>query len=46
MKKKGEFELWQLVSAIIVLVVLVLIIMFLTNIDKLKDALLKLSSFG
>tara|TARA_Y100000310_G_scaffold159627_1_gene159345 strand:+ start:96556 stop:96696 length:141 start_codon:yes stop_codon:yes gene_type:complete len=46
MSKKGGFEFWQIASAIIVLIVLVLIIMFLANIDKLKDALLKLSSFG
>tara|TARA_Y100000310_G_C19975917_1_gene487572 strand:- start:153 stop:290 length:138 start_codon:yes stop_codon:yes gene_type:complete len=44
--KKGEFEFKQIVTALIVIIVLILIIMFLTNIDKLKDVLLKLSSFG
>ena len=43
MDKKGEFEFWQIVSVIIVLV---LVIIFLTNINNLKDALVKLTSFG
>jgi len=46
MDKKGEFEFWQIVSVIIVLIVLVLVIIFLTNINNLKDALVKLTSFG
>ena len=45
MDKKG-FEFWQIASAIIVLIVLVLVIIFLTNINNLKDALVKLTSFG
>lgn len=46
MEKKGTFEFRQVITAVIVLIVLVLVIMFLTNINKLRDALLKLTSFG
>jgi hypothetical protein len=44
--KKGAFELKQILTAVIVLIVLVFIIMFLANIKELKEALLKLTSLG
>jgi|TARA_Y100000310_G_C20398479_1_gene676259 hypothetical protein len=44
--KKGAFHWSQIIGAIIVLVVLTLIILFLSNVKELKEALLKLTSFG
>ena len=46
MDKKGEFGFKELITALIVIVVLVFVIMFLTNIDDLKEAILKITSLG
>ena len=46
MKKGIEFAFSQIVTAVIVIIIIILVIMFLTNTNKLRDILLKLTSFG
>ncbi len=43
--KKAEIHWSQIASALIVLAILVLIILFLANINDLKELVLKLTSF-